>query len=161
MKRNHGIGIGGQDWGGMTGRSGESGGGDGDMREEVEMRGQGEAGERGEGEGLAQGSKAAGRRRGRWGKWELGKTAGREGTEQRGRELGGEGKRKDMERGGIGTRREEDTAGGRGKAEEGNGRDGDGRKGVRRERWQGGAETEHGRGQEQYMTENTIIEAAA
>ena len=69
VKRNHGIGIGGQDWGGMTGRSGESGGGDGDMREEVEMRGQGEAGERGEGEGAAQGSKAAGRRRGRWGKW--------------------------------------------------------------------------------------------
>ena len=39
----------------MTGRSGESGGGDGDMREEVEMRGQGRSGVRGEGEGVAQG----------------------------------------------------------------------------------------------------------
>ena len=53
------------------------------MREEVEMRGQGEAGERGEGEGAAQGSKAAGRRRGHggngsWAKRQAGKGQNRE-----------------------------------------------------------------------------------
>ena len=53
------------------------------MREEVEMRGQGRSGVRGEGEGVAQGSKAAGRRRGdggngNWAKRQAGKGQNRE-----------------------------------------------------------------------------------
>ena len=63
----------------MTGRSGESGGGDGDMREEVEMRGQGEAGEMGEGAG---GRSSAGEQGG----WKTERQMGEMGVGQNGRQ---------------------------------------------------------------------------
>ena len=65
------------------GRNDRGVGESGDLREEVEMRGQGRSGVRGEGEGVAQGSKAAGRRRGdggngNWAKRQAGKGQNRE-----------------------------------------------------------------------------------